>query len=111
MTRSVQKARNKEVSRGAIVPHILLIEGGAWNLPFAATCDRVVYVGEDEVVLCFWEDCGNMATNQVFNHVRKQLRGCCLWEESDCRSKGQTHFGDLACCWCVSLCIDGTRIE
>ena len=52
MSGSVHNARNKEVSRGAIVPDTLFIEGGAWNLTIAATCDKDVYVGEGEVVLC-----------------------------------------------------------
>ena len=53
MTRSVENARSNEVPGGAIVSHILFIEGGVWSRAFAATCDRVVYAGEGEGVLCF----------------------------------------------------------
>ena len=35
-----------------IVPHILFIKGGAWNRAMAATCDRVMCVGDGEVDSC-----------------------------------------------------------
>ena len=55
------------------------------------------------------EDSGNKPS---FQSYKKRLRGCCLWEESDCRSNGQAHLGDFSLLLvCVCVCIDGTSIE
>ena len=105
MTGSVQNARNKEVSRGAIVSHILFIEGRAWDLSIAATCNRVVYVGEGEVVLCFLGDVSNVAVrrglwqqSQVFN--RKEAIARVL-------SLGRVGFSEQWThpCWLVEIIV------